>query len=90
MTLLALTGGETALIVLAAFWGLLVLFLCLVLLNTFRRARGDPPHGRRDARGDRPAAPGDQGLRRDGRTATSTGSGTSSTPSAASSGGWSD
>lgn len=36
MTLLALTGGETALIVLAAFWGLLVLFLCLVLLNTFR------------------------------------------------------
>ncbi len=36
MTLLALTGGETALIVLAAFWGLLVLFLCLVLVNTFR------------------------------------------------------
>ncbi len=36
MTLLALTGGETALIVVAAFWGLLVLFLCLVLLNTFR------------------------------------------------------
>ena len=36
MTLLALTGGETALIVLAAFWGLLVLFLCVVLLNTFR------------------------------------------------------
>ena len=36
MTLLALTGGETALIVLAAFWGLLVVFLCLVLLNTFR------------------------------------------------------
>ena len=36
MTFLALTGGETALIVLAAFWGLLVLFLCLVLLNTFR------------------------------------------------------
>jgi hypothetical protein len=36
MTLLALTGGETALIVLSAFWGLLVLFLCLVLVNTFR------------------------------------------------------
>ena len=36
MTLLALTGGDTALIVLAVFWGLLVLFLCVVLLNTFR------------------------------------------------------
>ncbi|MGZ5290396.1 MAG: DUF948 domain-containing protein [Actinomycetota bacterium] len=36
MSLLALTGGETALIVLAVFWGLLVLFLCVVLLNTFR------------------------------------------------------
>jgi hypothetical protein len=36
MTLLALNGGETALIIVAAFWGLLVLFLCLVLLNTFR------------------------------------------------------
>ena len=36
MTLLALTGGEIALIVLAAFWALLVGFLCLVLLNTFR------------------------------------------------------
>lgn len=34
--MLALTGGETALIVLAAFWGLLVLALCVVLLNTFR------------------------------------------------------
>ena len=31
-----LTGGDIALIVLAAFWGLLVLFLCIVLLNTFR------------------------------------------------------
>jgi hypothetical protein len=28
--------GDTALIVLAAFWGLLVLGLCIVLLNTFR------------------------------------------------------
>ena len=36
MELLALTGGDTALIVLSAFWGLLVLFLCVVLLNTFR------------------------------------------------------
>jgi uncharacterized protein YoxC len=36
MTLLALTGGEIALIVVAAFWALLVGFLCLVLLNTFR------------------------------------------------------
>jgi hypothetical protein len=35
MTLLA-TAGDTALIVLSAFWGLLVLFLCVVLLNTFR------------------------------------------------------
>jgi uncharacterized protein YoxC len=30
------TAGDTALIVLAAFWGLLVLFLCIVLANTFR------------------------------------------------------
>lgn len=36
MTLLAITGGDTALIILAAFWGLLVLALCVVLLNTFR------------------------------------------------------
>ena len=36
MTPLALTGGDTALIVMAAFWGLLVLSLCVVLLNTFR------------------------------------------------------
>ena len=32
----ALDGGDVALIVLAGFWGLLVLFLCVVLLNTFR------------------------------------------------------
>jgi hypothetical protein len=32
----ALDGGDIALIVLSAFWGLLVLFLCIVLLNTFR------------------------------------------------------
>jgi uncharacterized protein YoxC len=31
-----LDGGDVALIVLAAFWGLLVLFLCVVLINTFR------------------------------------------------------
>jgi uncharacterized protein YoxC len=36
MTVLAISGGDIALIVLAAFWGLLVLFLCVVLLNTFR------------------------------------------------------
>jgi uncharacterized protein YoxC len=29
------TAGDVALIVLAAFWGLLVLFLCVVLLNTY-------------------------------------------------------
>jgi Bacterial protein of unknown function (DUF948) len=34
MTVIA-TAGDAALIVLAAFWGLLVLFLCVVLLNTF-------------------------------------------------------
>jgi uncharacterized protein YoxC len=32
----SLDGGDIALIVLAAFWGLLVLFLCVVLLNAFR------------------------------------------------------
>jgi hypothetical protein len=32
----ALDGGDVALIVLSAFWGLLVLFLCVVLVNTFR------------------------------------------------------
>ncbi|HEY7478814.1 MAG TPA: DUF948 domain-containing protein [Actinomycetota bacterium] len=36
MTVLALTGGDIALIVLSAFWGVLVLALCVVLLNTFR------------------------------------------------------
>jgi uncharacterized protein YoxC len=36
MTSLALSGGDTALIVMASFWGLLVLALCVVLLNTFR------------------------------------------------------
>jgi hypothetical protein len=36
MSVLAATGGDIALIVLAAFWGLLVVFLCIVLLNTFR------------------------------------------------------
>jgi hypothetical protein len=35
MTLLAMSGGDTALVILAAFWGLLVLALCVVLLNTF-------------------------------------------------------
>lgn len=32
----ALDGGDIALILLSAFWGLLVLFLCIVLVNTFR------------------------------------------------------
>ena len=36
MTVLAASGSDTALIILAAFWGLLVLFLCVVLINTFR------------------------------------------------------
>ncbi len=30
------SAGDTALIVLSAFWGILVLALCVVLLNTFR------------------------------------------------------
>ena len=34
MTFLALTGGEIALIGVAVFWGLLVAFLCYVLLKT--------------------------------------------------------
>jgi uncharacterized protein YoxC len=36
MTLLALTGGDIALIVLAIGWVVLVLALCVVLLNTYR------------------------------------------------------
>jgi uncharacterized protein YoxC len=36
MAVLAATSGDVALIILAVFWGLLVLFLCVVLLNTFR------------------------------------------------------
>lgn len=32
----AIDGGDIALIILSAFWGLLVLFLCVVLINTFR------------------------------------------------------
>jgi uncharacterized protein YoxC len=34
--MIALSGGDIALIVLASFWGVLVLALCVVLLNTFR------------------------------------------------------
>jgi uncharacterized protein YoxC len=34
--LLALAGGDWALVILAAFWALLVLFLALVLVNVFR------------------------------------------------------
>ena len=36
MTVLALTGGDIALIVLACGWVVLVLWLSVVLLNTFR------------------------------------------------------
>ena len=36
MPVVALSGGEIALIVLAAFWGLLVLFLVFVLVRTSR------------------------------------------------------
>lgn len=36
MGLVAATAGDVALIVLAAFWAVLVFFLCVVLLNTFR------------------------------------------------------
>ena len=35
MSPLAMTGGDTALVILALFWGLLVIALCVVLLNTF-------------------------------------------------------
>jgi hypothetical protein len=34
--MVAISGGDTALIVLAAFWGLLVLFLCYLLASTNR------------------------------------------------------
>jgi uncharacterized protein YoxC len=34
--MLGLTGGDLALIILASFWGVLVIALCVVLLNTFR------------------------------------------------------
>lgn len=36
MTVLALSAGDVALIILAAFWGVLVLFLAVVMLNVFR------------------------------------------------------
>ena len=35
MTLVAMSGGDTALVILALFWGLLVIALCVVLLSTF-------------------------------------------------------
>lgn len=35
MGIVAATAGNVALILLASFWGLLVLFLCVVLLNTY-------------------------------------------------------
>ncbi len=36
MAVIATDSGDVALIILAAFWGLLVLFLCIVLINMFR------------------------------------------------------
>ena len=36
MALIAASAGDVALVVLAAFWGVLVLFLALVLVNVFR------------------------------------------------------
>jgi uncharacterized protein YoxC len=36
VTVLALSAGDVALVVLAAFWGVLVLFLAVVMLNLFR------------------------------------------------------
>jgi uncharacterized protein YoxC len=36
MAVVAATSGDVALIILAAFWGVLVLFLCVVLINMFR------------------------------------------------------
>jgi uncharacterized protein YoxC len=36
MAVIATDSGDVALIVLASFWGLLVVFLCVVLLNMFR------------------------------------------------------
>jgi len=36
MTVVAASSGDVALIILAAFWGVLVLFLCVVLINMFR------------------------------------------------------
>jgi uncharacterized protein YoxC len=36
VSVLALSGGDVALIILAAFWGVLVLFLSLMLLTLFR------------------------------------------------------
>ena len=63
MTLLAITGGDTALIILAAFWGLLVLALCVVLLNTFRVLEHEDDD-RHDARGDGAVAARGQGVGR--------------------------
>jgi hypothetical protein len=36
MAVLAISGGDIALLILAGFWGLMVLFLCVVLINTYR------------------------------------------------------
>ena len=52
-------------------------------------ARGDPPHGGRDAGGDRPAAPGDQGFRRADERSSRSRRSRARLRRAASSGGWS-
>lgn len=36
MAVVAASSGDVALMILAAFWGVLVLFLCVVLINMFR------------------------------------------------------
>ena len=65
MTVLATAGGDWALIILAAFWGLLVCFLCIVLFRTFERPGEHEDDDRRAPRRDRAAAAGGQVLRRD-------------------------
>ncbi len=43
------SAGDIALIVLSAFWGILVLALCVVLLNTFRVLESTKIDDRHDA-----------------------------------------
>ena len=69
----ALDGGDIALIVLAAFWGLLVLFLCVVLLNTFRVLESTKMLIDGDPRGDASRSCARSRSRSRRRTASSTG-----------------